>query len=145
MIALLLSALLTTSSALADGVQVRVEAINAVTKTPMYNFDVQLHPLKHFDIQSTQLRTNRFGIATMTAPRPDEYMVLIAPTSAAASAQIQCATVTVKPNQPLTVKFEIGTDVPINRTCEFMKTAAPPATPTIRAEAAPPSILNVTF
>ena len=135
--------LLTSSSALADGVQVRVEAINAVTRTPIYDFDVQLHPLEHFDIKSSQLRTNRFGIATMIAPRPAQYVLLIAPKNPLAASDIQCATVTVKRDQPLTVRFEIGADVPKDRNCEFL--AAQPDPPTPAGDAPPASILNVSF
>ncbi len=142
MIAILLSALLTTTQAMADGVEVRVEAINAVTKIPLSNFDVQLHPLKRFDIQSTQLRTNRLGVATMTAPRPAQYILLVAPTNPFESTGIQCATVTVRPNQPLTVKFELGEEIPKERRCDWLEA---PATTPMPTETDPQKIFSVTF
>jgi hypothetical protein len=132
---------LMSSSAQADGVEVRVEAVNAKTLTPLADYQVQMHPLRDFDIESTQLRTNQLGVARMTAPQPDQYVLLIAPTQAQAAAQPQCRTVTVEPDKPLTVRFELGAEASLNQDCNWLqptKTTSPPA----RAET---SLLRVQF
>jgi hypothetical protein len=142
MSAFLLLAHLLMSTAQADGVEVRVEAVNARTHTPLANYQVQMHPLRDFNIQSTQLQTNQLGIARMTAPRPDQYVLLIAPTQPQNAAQTQCRTVTVEPDQPLTVRFELGAEVPPHQRCSWLR---PTETPPPRTDYAKTTFLRVQF
>ena len=129
------------ATAHADGVEVRVEAVNALTKTPLQDYQVQLHPLHDFAIESTQIRTDQLGVARMTAPQPDEYLLLVRPTHPRANAETQCATVKILPDQPVTVRFELGREVPENRQCEWLKPrlSTPPAADTDK------SIWRLTF
>jgi len=121
---LILAACLTAPTAHADGIEVRVEAVSALTQTPLEDYRVQLHPLRDFRIESTEIRTDPLGVATMTAPRAEEYLLLVAPNQARSPHGVQCATVRVQPEQSVTVRFELGTETPKNRTCPWLE---PPA------------------